>query len=88
MNTIDEQMMTLRWKTVVPVVAGMLFVSNVITAYKYQIDENKQEIIYERERTDRKIKSTMTETKQLIYISELEEMVREKDKEIKKYEKK
>ena len=81
MNTIDEQMMTLRWKTVVPVVAGMLFVSNVITAYKYQIDENKQELIYERERTDRKIKATMTETKQLIYINELEEMVRELRKE-------
>ena len=81
MNTIDEQMMTLRWKTVVPVVAGMLFVSNVITAYKYQIDENKQELIYERERTDRKIKATMIETKQLIYINELEEMVRELRKE-------
>lgn len=70
--TTDEQKVSLKWKTVIPVVVAMMLGSNAFTAYKYQIDENKQDVIYNSERSDRKDKAVIVETKQLIYISELE----------------
>lgn len=70
--TTDNQRLTLTWSKVIPVVIAIVFSSNALTAYKYQIDENTQETIYERERTDRKFKNNMIETKQLLHIQSLE----------------
>ena len=70
-QTTDNQIVRLSWARVIPVVVAIVFSSNALTAYKYQIDENKQEIQYDKERSDRKDKAAMIEFKQLLYEQEL-----------------
>lgn len=70
--TTDEQTLTLKWRVAIPIILSLLIGSNALTAYSYQIEENETEIKYNNERTDRKIKSALDETKQLLYIQKLE----------------
>lgn len=70
--TTDEQTLTLKWRVAIPIILSLLIGSNALTAYSYQIEENETEIIYERQRTDRKMKNQLEETKQLLYIQKLE----------------
>ncbi len=71
-KTIVEKSFRLNLKIIVPVMFSLLVVSNGFTAYSYQIDENAKDIIYNEEKTARKLKNQLQKVEQLIYISELE----------------
>ncbi len=83
-TTTDQGMLKLRWKLAIPIMFSLLVVSNGFTAYSYQIDENAKDIIYNEEKTARKLKNQLQKVEQLIYISELEAEILHLKYELKK----
>ncbi len=83
-TTTDQGMLKLRWKLAIPIMFSLLVVSNGFTAYSYQIDENAKDIIYNEEKTARKLKNQLQKVEQLIYISELEAEILHLKNELKK----
>lgn len=81
--TTDNQKIILTWAKVIPIVFGLLVVSNTVTGLVFNQERNTEQIRldrveylellqYNNGRSDRKDDAILKEIKQLIYISELE----------------
>lgn len=73
--TTDQQKIVLTWKVFIPLLISALIVSNTATGFIFKIEQNEVNQVYERQRTDRKLKAQAEEFKQLLYIAELESEV-------------
>ena len=85
-TTIDEKTISLKLKLAIPIMFSLLVVSNGFTAYSYQIDENAKDVLYNEEKTARKLKNQLEKVEQLIYISELKSEIKVLKKELKHIE--
>ena len=73
--TTDEGIVKLRWKTVIPVVIGLLIATNTVTGLIFNQEKNTEDIDYNYKRGNRKDEAMMIEVKQLIQIARLEEQI-------------
>ena len=85
-TTIDEKTISLKLKLAIPIMFSLLVVSNGFTAYSYQIDENAKDVLYNEEKTARKLKNQLEKVEQLIYNSELKSEIKVLKKERKHIE--
>jgi len=86
-KTTDKHRLVLTWKTVVPVVFGLLIISNTVTGLIFTQEQNTEQITYDDKKNTRKLNNQLDKVRQLIYISELKMKIIRLEEHLKECEK-
>lgn len=83
----QEGLFVMKWKNFITMMISVIVGTNTVTSLIFKQDMSIEQITYNKERTDRKIKNERERNAFILKINNLEEKVRERDKTIKECKK-